>query len=399
MNSAKHLVRAVFFFFVGCIPSILFSQTVSRSMKRLPDTGQTMSYTQTPGEDADFTVDFPFFIETGGNSVIDTVTGLMWQKADGGEMTYERAVIYCDTLTLDGYSDWRLPNTHESFSILNHQYSNPALDKSVFDTTAAEYWWTSDRQVNDQSKVWVTNSGGGVGNHPKSETMSAGGSKRFHVRAVREPIASKLLFYHYSINDDGTITDSLTDRVWQQFPESDTMTWEEALVTADTLSVGGYTDWRLPNIKELQSLSDNNLINPSLDTNYFRVSAMQRFWSSTTLPNQTMKAWYLDTRFGITTYESKIRKLNILYVRSNNTKTVTRDNRLPEQILVYPNPFSSYIISPLLSDKDYEIVNSLGRVVYVGNNLNHDNLAHLVPGIYYLRVRDSGNTMIKLVKY
>ncbi|WP_058485020.1 Lcl C-terminal domain-containing protein [Defluviitalea phaphyphila] len=34
------------------------------------------------------------------------------------------------------------------------------------------------------------------------------------------------------------------------------MTWEEALAYAENLELAGYTDWRLPNAKELQSIVD-----------------------------------------------------------------------------------------------------------------------------------------------
>ena len=171
-------------FFIFSI--ISFSQSINKTMLRLPDTGETTSYTSTFGEDNDFTIYAPFFIINGNGTVTDTITGLMWQQTDGGEMTIENATTYCSTLTLASFSDWRLPSAHEAFSILNHQNTNPALNTSIFSpTTAAEYWWTSDKQANDLTKIWATNAGGGIGNHPKSETISAGGIKRFHARAVR----------------------------------------------------------------------------------------------------------------------------------------------------------------------------------------------------------------------
>ena len=154
------------------IASFSIAQSVSKTMKHLPDTGETMSYTTAPGEDNDFTINPPFFILNGNGTVTDTVTGLMWQQSDGGEMTYERAITYCDTLTLGGFTDWRLPNPHESFSILNHQFANPSMDATVFTTTLAEYWWTSIRQANDTTKIGVTNAGGGIGNLPKLETKN-----------------------------------------------------------------------------------------------------------------------------------------------------------------------------------------------------------------------------------
>jgi len=193
-------------------------------MLRLPDTGQNTSYTNTFGEDADYDINTPFYLLNGNGTVTDTVTSLMWQQTDGGEMTIENAQLYCDTLTLGGYTDWRLPNCHELFSILNHDKVNPAIDTIYFTKTLAEYWWSSERQANDSNKVWVTNAGGGVGNHPKTETISAGGPKRFHVRAVRDVTTPTLLPNHFMDNGNGTTTDLVTDLTWQQIPYSDSIT-------------------------------------------------------------------------------------------------------------------------------------------------------------------------------
>ena len=146
----------------------LFGQSIAKTMLKLPDTGQTGDYTPTFGEYSDYTINAPFFIKNNNGTVTDTITGLMWQQADGGEMTIENTRIYADTLTLAGFTDWRLPNAHESFSILNHQKTNPAIDATYFTTTAAEYWWTNNTQSNDVTKIWCTNAGGGIGNQPNN---------------------------------------------------------------------------------------------------------------------------------------------------------------------------------------------------------------------------------------
>ena len=109
------------------------------TMKHLPDTGQTRKYTNTHGEDADYAINPPSFAAPGDGTVIDNVTGLVWQQVDGGEMTWSDAKSYAAKLSLAGHSDWRLPTSHELFSILNHG-RNPALDSAYFPRTGAEYW-------------------------------------------------------------------------------------------------------------------------------------------------------------------------------------------------------------------------------------------------------------------
>jgi formylglycine-generating enzyme required for sulfatase activity len=295
------------------IPASLPGQ--GRSILKLPDTGQILDYTSTFGEDADYLLNPPSFTDNGDGTITDNVTGLEWQKADGGEMTIESAAVYCDTLTLGGHTDWRLPDSHELFTILHHGRNNPALDTLYFRKTTAEYWWSADRQVDDTTKVWVTNAGGGIGAHPKSETISAGGTKRFHIRAVRHPLQLFPRACHFRLNTDGTLLDQNSGLMWQRVPLASTRSWEDALNYCEGLTLGGYSDWRLPNIKELQSLSEAARRNPSLDTTAFAGLVVANYWSSTTLFGQPTKAWYLNTGYGLTTYDLKTTMNYVIAVR------------------------------------------------------------------------------------
>jgi hypothetical protein len=393
--------RSLSFLYFALFSALAYSQGILKTMLRLPDTGQTISYTNTFGEDADFYICTPFIRNNWNGTLTDTITSLMWQQADGGEMTIENAAIYCDTLTLAGYTDWRLPNAHESFSILNHQHSNPALDLAVFSTTVAEYWWTSDRQANDSNKVWVTNAGGGIGNHPKSETISAGGTKRFHVRAVRDVNTPAALLNHFTDNGNGTITDNLTELIWQQTPFQDTLTWEEALSYADTLSLVSIANWRLPNIKELQSINDEVIINPSLNTNYFNVPGDQKYWSSTTLPNQVTKAWYLDTQFGLTTYDFKTLKHYVICVVGSQGNSNSISEMIDDKIyqFAWPNPFTSKIyLTRKGKQNKVELLDSFGRIVYSGCHIESKDFSFLAKGIYFLRFTEDKLQTVKIIK-
>ena len=287
----------------------------SKTDSLLPDTGQTTSYTSTPGEDADFTINSPSYMDNGNGTITDNITGLMWQKSDGGEMTFENAAIYCTNLTLGGYSDWRLPTGFELFCINSYDNLNPALNTVYFTKTAAEYWWTSQVRADIETSVWVVNAGGGIGAHPKSETISAGGTKRFHVRAVRNPGSSSVNAVHFKDNGDGTITDNYTGLIWQKTQSPNTMTWEEGLLYASNLSLAGKSDWRLPNVKEIQSLNDVKLCKPSFNKNYFTNISSGNLWSSTTLMNATAKAWDINVDYGIVSYNDKTIKEYVLCVR------------------------------------------------------------------------------------
>jgi formylglycine-generating enzyme required for sulfatase activity len=292
----------------ACAALLIFSAADIRAQRlvrhRLPDTGQRERYSGTHREDGDVIVNAMSFTDNLDGTVTDNVTGLMWQKADGGEMIFENAGAYSAGLSLGGYADWRLPTCRELMGINRYDRVNPALDTAIFTKTLAEYWWTSERRADDSTRVWVVNAGGGIGAHPKSETVSAGGIRRIHVRAVRDPISTEFPGGQFTDRGDGTVRDNWTGLIWQQAPSAGTVTWEEALAFAAALSLGGRTDWRVPNVKELQSLTDPAFVQPAVSGSLF-AGLSGNLWSSTTLVQNTARAWEMSTDYGLVSYADK----------------------------------------------------------------------------------------------
>ncbi len=390
--------KRLLFGFLIVKSTLFFGQSVIKTIQLLPDTGQTTTYTATFGEDQDYLINTPSYTNNGNGTITDNVTGLMWQQVDGGEMTIENATIYCNDLSLGGFSDWRLPTPIESFSILNHQNTNPALNTTYFTLTAAEYWWTSVYEKDSTTKVWCTNAGGGIGNHPKTETISAGGTKKFHARAVRNPIPTATIANHFTDNGDGTITDNLTQLIWQKTPNSTAQTWEQALAYAEGLTIGSSSDWRLPNIKELQSLNNELATNPSVFAPYFSSLGIHNYWSSTTLPNQTLSAWYWNTIFGITTYSIKTNTNYVLCVRGNPVLAINKFNNT-SSIEVFQNPFHSNIkLKSLSGNENFELYSNLGQLIYKGKSIENQDFSALPNGIYFLINSDKRTSISKLIK-
>ena len=91
----------------------------------------------------------------------------------------------------------------------------------------------------------------------------------------------------YTDHSNGTVTDDATGLMWVKDPSAigtpfdASMTWQDALTNCNTLNYGGHEDWRLPNIKELQSLVDFANISPAIDTDVFLNTQSGRYWSST----------------------------------------------------------------------------------------------------------------------
>ena len=378
----------------------LQSQSIKKVLDKLPDTGQSKSYTDTLGEDSDYTINAPELIDNLDGTITDKITGLMWQKADGGEMTHSSALQYADSLTLGSFTDWRLPIAFEIYSIQNLQVNNPALNTTYFTKSNAEYWWTSDLQVNDNSRVWVSNAGGGIGNHLKSETISAGGTKRYHARAVRNIKENISLQKRFEVIDDDVVVDSLTGLMWQRKISNNPMTWENALAFSEQLSLGNYNDWRLPNIKELHSIHMVKEFMPCLDRIAFPLADIRKLWSSTTQNNQATRAWYFDTNFGITTQEAKSTALYVLCVRSTsivNANTVLQSEKIKYKI--YPNPTSN-TVSILIKEPLQIMVSDVAGKIYITKYLTEENnsidLSTAPNGILFLKFPDGQK--YKLVK-
>jgi len=88
-------------------------------------------------------------------------------------------------------------------------------------------------------------------------TMPGGSEKLFEVRFVRGNTDYGL--NNFTDNNDGTITDSVTELMWSKDDCGTGLNWEEALdwiYQKNQENYLGYNDWRLPNAKELQSIVD-----------------------------------------------------------------------------------------------------------------------------------------------
>ena len=70
-------------------------------------------------------------------------------------------------------------------------------------------------------------------------------------------------------NGDNTITDQKTRLIWQKQDDDSKRSMENALNYCENLTLGGSSAWRLPNIKELESIVDDNRVSPSINTTYF----------------------------------------------------------------------------------------------------------------------------------
>jgi Protein of unknown function (DUF1566) len=91
---------------------------------------------------------------------------------------------------------------------------------------------------------------------------------------------------------NGTVYDTKTKLTWQQTVPSTAYTWANAKTYCAGVgaSLGG-TGWRLPTIKELQTIVDYSQTSPSIDTTAFPSTPADWFWSSSPLAGSSSNAW------------------------------------------------------------------------------------------------------------
>jgi hypothetical protein len=103
------------------------------------------------------------------------------------------------------------------------------------------------------------------------------------------------------------VTDNLTGLMWVKSPDSTRRTWQQALDYASGLTLCGYSDWRLPNVNELESLVNAGQSNTAEWLNRQGFSNVQFgfYWSATTSADYTVFAWYVGMWFGSVNCDDK----------------------------------------------------------------------------------------------
>jgi len=139
----------------------------------LPKTGQTEVYRT--GDDGTYQAGWwigktvhdnkkRFFAKTldGDDVVIDRATGLMWPADgtgrgcnNGNKANFVNSLVYAAALDFAGFTDWRLPNKNELFSIINNGARDPALYTEYFINFGIDRYWTSSVNFAFSDDVWV----------------------------------------------------------------------------------------------------------------------------------------------------------------------------------------------------------------------------------------------------
>lgn len=288
------------------------------------------------GQNANYPGNTPNYKNNQDGTIIDMVTGLMWAQSpdtngDGlldytDKVTYDEAVSGATSFNLGGYDDWRLPTIKELYSLIQFTgldpsgYDGSSTDGLVpfIDTNFFGFMYgdekAGERIIDSQyatSSIYVGTTMGG------NTTMfgvnfADGRIKGYPAGTTPGPQGEKVYFVHYvrgnndygqndfTDNGDGTITDNATGLMWMQDDNGKGIAWEAALAYAEGAAFAGYDDWRLPDVKELQSIVDysrspSTSQSPAIDPLFSCTAIMNEggqtdypfYWSGTTHANMS----------------------------------------------------------------------------------------------------------------
>jgi hypothetical protein len=266
----------------------------------------------------------PRYIEN-RNVVKDKLSGLTWTQNTNifnFPVTWSEARSQIEKMNRSrrfGYNDWRLPLRNELFDILSHANINPAFpDPSPFTNAFAGYYWTGTPCARLSDQFWYIHLGGARvqrGIMDRSYLVwPVRGKNGLQVNITAEK--------RFQITGD-TVFDLMTGLEW--IKDADVMgksvNWTDALEGAKELNRSktyGCSDWRIPNIRELNSLVDLNRFSPALSYKHPFFNLRQAYWSGTTSVYEPRYAWVVEFKDGALGVGFKpLQEFNVWYVRGN----------------------------------------------------------------------------------
>jgi hypothetical protein len=288
------------------------------------------------GQNSNYPGNLPQYVNNGDGTITDMVTGLMWSQSpdingDGDidaddKLTYDQALSSVTSYNQAGYADWRIPSIKELYSLMMFYGLDPSGvndDTEVlvpFVNTGYFHFGYGDesageRQIDAQFVTTSVYTGTTMGGNTTmfGLNLADGRIKGYPIQTSGRVEKTYYVYYvrgneNYGINqfinnNNGTITDKPTGLMWMTTDSEQGMNWKDALSFAENLDYAGYSDWRLPDAKELQSIIDYSrspdgtgtaAIDPMFTctaiVNEAGVSDFPCYWSSTTHANMRENA-------------------------------------------------------------------------------------------------------------
>jgi hypothetical protein len=296
--------------------------------------------------------------ENGGNAGSPRITHYSSCNGTLAECNTQKYVEKINDLALCGFRDWRLPTPGELRGIVNYSLGLAGHFNADYFTLPDPQWpsphyWTSATYADDPADAWLVEiggeaDGGGAGHHhPKNEERlillvrggtqtSSGDCSAGIPRANVRPTTPTVEFVDHG---DGTLTHLTTGLMWKRCAEgrsgdacsigpndpaldAENFSFSQALERAETSVFAGYSDWRVPNLKELYSVVEHcghsMAMNQSVFPNIpFRAGGAV-YWTSTADPRTSANAFLVFFQHGGAVPVSKESRLYLRLVRGGD---------------------------------------------------------------------------------
>ena len=279
-----------------------------------PDTGQTIQYRE--GDDADYGYDVTDFDNTDGHAGLSYTkldasgdelpsTATEWEyvrdnrsnliyKMNNGSGTWSKAMA--DAAAFSGLGlTWRVPSIKEIIYLLDWSKSETMYDEMLGYEYETGYVWSSTEYVDDEVSAWAADIDYGY----TYSIAEKEGNELDIIFCTGVELTNQFINNH-----NGTITDMNSGLMWSQenlggYIFHENRNWPDAIDACNELALGGFTDWRMPNMKELHSIMNPAIDDHPFDNEHFLISVfIDYMWCSTTNEGYTEDAFVLDNKWG-----------------------------------------------------------------------------------------------------
>lgn len=318
-------------------------------------TGQTTSYVNF--DDGYYQKGSPItprYIDNGDGTITDRLTNLMWVKQP--ELIIPGASLRSDNKIQSARGDWLTGQAYAVGDVVRDGAGVNAVAMNISGATAANPCvLTVDnlQGVKTGQMVLINGITGNMGtdvlnghyyyvvvNHTaKTLTLYSNAYCSTGVDTTGKTYTSggtsiqNKFYVCSSAHTSGTFADDVAAAKWREtvwtasaanLTTPSTMGWlptggaADAINNCEALDYAGHSDWRLPNVNELQSLANYGTYSPAIDTTKFPNTQSYYYWSSSTFAGNTTFAWGVYFVDGGVYYGNKVSSFFVRPVRQNS---------------------------------------------------------------------------------
>ena len=197
-------------------------------------------------------------------------------KIPDSAYSWDEATKYCEDLDYGGHDDWRLPLPQELM----------LADNPLFSSEESTYFWSSQiEKTNEPYRALKIN--------PKERSFLGDWTSSYNKTCCVRGKYYASQTSPFTIVGKNMVKDNKSS-LWWLLKSPPRKSWKEALDYCENLTYAGLSDWRLPNVNELFSITDLDKCKPASNFPNIGKDLIYQAWSSTTMEKETNEAGYIN---------------------------------------------------------------------------------------------------------